>query len=277
MYNGRGFRVVEVRGDGEFKGLEADISPIRLEIVPQDGHVPEVERSIQTVKGATRTLTHGLPFRRFPKLLVLEMVYFVIRNLNLYPSENGVSTVLSPMSMVTGQGAADYNSFGLEFGSYAQVFNERTTTNSMAARTADAIALCPAFNSTGGQYFLNLETGQRLLRHQYKSVIMPLSVVEQVEYLAKKEGQPRIKNKSLIFEYRPGITVPDEDLHREAEERLIYGDDDDDQDFVPPVEDNANRNEPDDDLSVDSDIDDDELDNLGDVVVWWWRDRYVAK
>jgi hypothetical protein len=51
LYNGRGFRVVKVRGDGEFKGLEADISPIRLEIVPQDGHVPEFERVDTDRKG----------------------------------------------------------------------------------------------------------------------------------------------------------------------------------------------------------------------------------
>jgi hypothetical protein len=255
-----------VRGDGEFKSLEADISPIRLEIAPQDGHVPEVERSIQTVKSATRTLMHGLPFRRFPKILVLEMVYFTIRNLNLYPSENGVSKVLSPISIVTGEGTADYSSFGLEFGSYAQVYNDRPTTNSMAARTTDAIALCPAFNSTGGQYFLNLETGQRLLRHQYKGMTMPLSVIEQVEYLAKTEGQQRIKNKGLIFEYRPGRPVPDGVLQREAEERLLYGDDDDDEDFVPPTENDNNQIAPDDDLSVDSGIDDDELNNLGDVM-----------
>ena len=65
---------------------------------------------------------------------------------------------------------------------------------------------------------------------------MPLEVIEQVDYLGKKEGQPRIKNKLLLFERRPGVPFPDVDLVEEAQSYLDFGDDDEDDDFVPPVE-----------------------------------------
>ena len=117
LYESRGFRLVEIQGDGGFKGLEAEISPINLNTVPQDEHVPEVEQSIRTVKESMRTITHGLPFCCLPKVMLLELLYFVVRNLNLYSSESSVSTTLSPLSTVRGEGPADLNSFGLEFGS----------------------------------------------------------------------------------------------------------------------------------------------------------------
>ena len=258
LYENRGFRVTEIRGDGEFKGLEGVVSPRKLTIVPKDAHVPEVERSNRTVKNSLRTVTHGLPFRRIPKLMVLEMVFFCIKNLNLYPAANGISTTLSPLSIVRGEGPPDYNHLGLEFGSYAQVFNDNPISNSMAARTTDAIALCPSFSSTGGQYFLNLETGQRIFRRRARSLPMPHSVIEQVEYLGKKEGQPRLKNKTLLFERRPGVPIDDDTLHDEADTLLLFGDDDDDDDFdIPAMEEDVS-------LAADDDVSDAEITDLAD-------------
>ena len=253
LYEDRGFRVTEVRGDGEFKGLDGKINPRKVTIVPKDAHVPEVERSNRTVKNSLRTVTHGLPFRRIPKVMVLEMVFFCIKNLNLYPSSNGISTSLSPLSIVRGEGPPDYNNLGLEFGSYAQVFNDNPISNSMAARTTDAIALCPSYSSTGGQYFLNLETGQRIFRRRAKALPMPHSVIEQVEFLAKKEGQPRLKNKMLLFERRPGVPLDDDDIQEEADDVITCGDDDDDDDFdIPAMEEDVS-------LAADDDVSDDEL------------------
>ena len=104
----------------------------------------------------------------------------------------------------------------------------------MAAKTTDAIALCPT--ASGAQYFLNLETGKRILRRQATSLPVPLHVIEQVEFLAKQEGQPRLKNKLLYFERRPGVPIPDDDLSAESEDFSTHGDDDDDDGFVPSIE-----------------------------------------
>ena len=56
LYLSRGLKVVEIRADGEFQCLEADLSPCILNIAAPGEHVPEIERSIRTVKESTRTL-----------------------------------------------------------------------------------------------------------------------------------------------------------------------------------------------------------------------------
>ena len=98
--------------------------------------------------------------------MVSEMVNYVIRCRNIFPDEDGVSTSLSPLSIVTGAAPPDYNLIKLEFGTYVQIFNENTPSNTVSARTTGAIALNSVHNSKGDVYFLNLETGKRVSLHQ---------------------------------------------------------------------------------------------------------------
>ena len=100
-------------------------------------------------------------------------------------------TLSAPLTIICGEGPADYNNIGLDFGSYAIIYNERSTTNLMSARTSDAIALCPT--ASGSLYFLNLETGRCILHRQATSLPVPLHIIEQFEYLAKKEGHPVLR------------------------------------------------------------------------------------
>ena len=107
LYHARGFNVSIVRGGGEFQCLKNDILPITLDAVSADDHVDVVERSIRTVKGDCRTLTHGLPFKRIPRLLVTEIVLFSIKSRNMFPPKDGISSSLSPLSIVTGARKVD--------------------------------------------------------------------------------------------------------------------------------------------------------------------------
>ena len=97
LYEARGFKINIVRGDGEFKCLQQDILPTRFDPAAADDHVDVVERSVQTVKADCRTLTHGLPFKRVPRLMVTEMIVHSIRTRNMFPSPDGISTTLSPL------------------------------------------------------------------------------------------------------------------------------------------------------------------------------------
>jgi hypothetical protein len=109
----------------------------------------------------------------------------------------------------------------LEFGTYVQIFNENTPSNTMATGTTGAIALNSVHNSKGDYYFLNLETGKRVSRHQWTVLPMPKSVIQQVSYLALREKQPLLKNQCLLFERRPGIPISDDVLADEAIDELI--------------------------------------------------------
>ena len=153
MYHARGFNVTIVRGDGEFRCLQNNILPITLDTVSADDHVDVVERSIRTVKGDCRTLTHSLPFKRISRLLVTEIVLFSIKSRNMFPPKDGISSSLSPLSIVTGAGKVDVSQLKLEFGSYVHIFHDNSPTNTMAQRTTGAIALNSVGNSKGDYYF----------------------------------------------------------------------------------------------------------------------------
>ena len=96
----------------------------------------------------------------------------------MFPAEDGVSTSLSPLSIITGAAPPDYNLIKLEFGPYVQIFNENNPSNTMSVRTTGAIALNSVHNSKGDFYFLNLETGKRVSRHQWTILPMPKSVIQ---------------------------------------------------------------------------------------------------
>ena len=59
LYHSRGFNITEVKGDGEFRCLEADLLPTVFDPVAADDHVSDVERSIRTIKDDLRTLSQG--------------------------------------------------------------------------------------------------------------------------------------------------------------------------------------------------------------------------
>ena len=74
IYSSRGFEIGYIHGDGGFKTLENDLLPARLNITAAGEHVPEVERSIRTIKERTRACIHGLPFRRHPTQMIIANV-----------------------------------------------------------------------------------------------------------------------------------------------------------------------------------------------------------
>ena len=54
-----------------------------------------------------------------------------VSNLNMFPNDDGVSKVLSPLTIVTGKGKIDYNKLKIEPGTYAQVTVEASPSNGM--------------------------------------------------------------------------------------------------------------------------------------------------
>ena len=174
IYENRGFEIAEMKADLEFSCVTNEILPTVLDLVAADDHVGEVERSNQTVKADLRTLTQSLPFTLRP----------VIRSRNQFAAPDGVSKSLSPLTIVTGTPPPDYSKMGLEFGSYVQVFNDNEPTNTLAPRTKGAIALTSVGNSKGDYTFMSLDTGPKLVRHQWTVLLMPSSVINQVTQLA---------------------------------------------------------------------------------------------
>jgi hypothetical protein len=91
--------------------------------------------------------------------------------LNQFPWKNGVSTTLSPASIVTGLANPDYQHLRIEFGAYAQVFEDNAPSDTPnRARSLGAIALTATGNAQGDQFFMSLATGAKISRHQWREL-----------------------------------------------------------------------------------------------------------
>ena len=194
LYEDRGFNVVDIHADLEFECITDEMRPTRMVMYAADDHVGPIERSIRTVKETMRGTTGGLPFKRFTRIMTVELVSHCVRCLNQMPSEDGISEYMSPLTMVTGDGPVDYNNIKLEFGTYCQVFEDRTITNTPAARSTGAIALTISPSPSGFYRFMSLDTGMLLKRKQYTALPITQAVVERVHELAINQGMPIFKN-----------------------------------------------------------------------------------
>jgi hypothetical protein len=148
-YLNRGFRITHFLLDGAFEHLRGDLAAlhITLNTVSNDEHVPDKERVIRPLKGRTRCIYNGLPFRRFPPRILTGMVYAATFWQNSFPHPLGISQRLSPRAIVAGV-SIDFNHHcQLDFGCYVQTHEEHN--NSMASRTTGARALRPSGNLHG--------------------------------------------------------------------------------------------------------------------------------
>ena len=178
IYKTRGFNIEYICGGHQFEFIREDIRPILLKIALVGEHVPEVEQSIQTVKGETRTVYQSLPYNKFPPLMIKEMIEYQVSMRNKFPTQNGISKTMSPLSIITGTPNPSYSEFKVKFGQYAQVHDHPQRTNDMRARTSPAIAL-RASSSQNGWFFMSLDTGEKILR--YKWTELPISTNEITE------------------------------------------------------------------------------------------------
>ena len=134
----------------------------------------------------------------------------------------------------------------IEFGAYAQVFDDHYPTNTPATRSIGAIALDPTGNIQGAYNFMSLVKGARISRHRWTELPIPDTAIVRVEALALHEKQPLLQRSGLVVELR----------HDQAIDDAEY-----DLDYEPPTRPDA---DPDVLPFVDYDAidDDDELEDL---------------
>ena len=128
-------------------------------------HVGEVERSIRTIKERVRCTTHDLPFKIYPRILVTGCVNYNLKRLNNLPADDGISSTMSPNTLVTGAQCPNYDELvKLHFGDYVQVHQEKRVTNNNKPRSVGAIALYPLGGAQHTWHFMSLNTSKRLHR-----------------------------------------------------------------------------------------------------------------
>ena len=106
--------------------------------------------------------------------------------LNNFSVKNGVSTQYSPREIILRHKLNFKNHCRAPFGSYCEVHEENTPTNSTKSRGLPAICLGSTGNIQGSYSFLNLSMGLVLKRRQFTELPAPESVIKRVTTLAAK-------------------------------------------------------------------------------------------
>ena len=89
---------------------------------PED-HVGEAERNNRTIKERCRIIYHKLPYDQLPKSLLIQLVYTVVAQLNYMPAQHGVSSHLSPRTIIH-QENISYKTHGkFTFGQSVQAYS----------------------------------------------------------------------------------------------------------------------------------------------------------
>jgi len=99
------------------------------------------------MKDRTHCFWVSLPFKKVPKIMIDEYCIMVTACLNDFPNKNGISTTMSPASIILGRGKIDGNNLKATFGRYYEVYSGTDNTN--RERHTCAICLHPS-NSQGG-------------------------------------------------------------------------------------------------------------------------------
>jgi hypothetical protein len=148
-YLQRGFQIVFVQGDGEFKPLKDLIESElyggpTMNLTSASEHDPEIERKHCVIKERARAIVYSMPVNAIPSLVMTHLVMFVAKALNIFPVKGGIPG-WSPRQIMTGE-VVYYKYYSVPFGSYCQISKEDTPRNSMLARTEGALALGPSGN-----------------------------------------------------------------------------------------------------------------------------------
>ena len=64
---------------------------MKLECYAREEHVGVIERSTRQVKERSRSTCQGLPYKRYPELMVKELQAGIINGLNMFPKKMGVN------------------------------------------------------------------------------------------------------------------------------------------------------------------------------------------
>ena len=135
--------------DNDFEKLRNLVPILAINTTAAREHVPEVEWKIRLIKERGRGILNTLPFKKMPRLMLIELIYHVVLWLNAFPAKSGVSEMLSPHEIVYRHKLDFAKHCKSPFGMYCKVHNDPMRTNTMATRSTPAIVLSPTGNLQG--------------------------------------------------------------------------------------------------------------------------------
>ena len=104
--------------------LQTIILPARLETYARQEHVRVIDHSIQVIKERTLATYADLPYKCYPKLMIVELVSVVVHMMNFFTVNNDLNSVNSPDMIIEGQNKLDLKQKRINYGAYAIVHDK---------------------------------------------------------------------------------------------------------------------------------------------------------
>ena len=84
--------------NGKFEPIRADLSELKINmnVVSRNEHVQEVEFCIRRIKERMRGAYSTLTFHSMPHQLIIDIVYWDIFWINIFPADAGISKSIIP-------------------------------------------------------------------------------------------------------------------------------------------------------------------------------------
>jgi hypothetical protein len=151
-------------------------------------HVREIEKKIRVIKKRARGTFNTLPYKKLPKMMVVELLHFCVMWMNSFSVKSGISKKWSPRKLVSRHKLDTKLHCRSPFGSYCEVHVDPDITNTLDPRTKWAICTGPTRNLQGSYNFLSLATGKKVTQRKFTKMPITELVIKQVEEMAVKDG-----------------------------------------------------------------------------------------
>jgi len=192
FYSRGGYIIQTALMDREFEAVRTTCPTLPINTTAANKHVPEIERTVRTVKDRTRGVYNTLPFTEgIPKLMTIELIHFTVLWLNAFPVQSGISTKFSPRELVQRHKLSAKTHCKTPFGTYCEVHDEPDPSNTMQGRTHATICMGPTGNIQGSYKFYCLRTKQKLTRRRWDELPMPNSIIKRVHRHARADKMQR--------------------------------------------------------------------------------------
>ncbi len=77
--------------DVEFEKLRTLLPHVALNTTAVGEHVREIERKIRVIKERARGTFNTLPYKKLPRMMVVELLHFCVMWMNSFPVKSGIS------------------------------------------------------------------------------------------------------------------------------------------------------------------------------------------
>ncbi len=101
IYTTAGFVVQVAMINMEFEKLKVLITNVTLNTIAACEHMGEIKQNIRIIKERARGTTNTLPYATMPKLVVIELLNYVVMWMNSFPVKSGISEKWSPRELIS--------------------------------------------------------------------------------------------------------------------------------------------------------------------------------